>query len=111
VHSGWSQHLWYSQDLTHCADFVFEELPQGLYQLKLQILRQSTHIVMALDGMAVLLSGSWGRTGLYHIRVERALYQECWLDTLLGLQFVPAQMGPDLSTQHLTALLTAVSMR
>jgi len=59
-------------DLPH---LILEELPERLNELKLQVLGQAAHIVVALDGVAVLLATAWGRAALNDIRVQRALQE------------------------------------
>ena len=46
-----------TQSLAHHADLVLEEELQGLYQCKLQILRQAAHVVVGLDGPLSRMSG------------------------------------------------------
>jgi len=50
-----------------------EQLPQRLDQRELEVLGEAAHIVVALDRVAVLLLAAGRRTGLYHVRVQRAL--------------------------------------
>jgi len=54
-------------------DLVFEELPDGLDELEVQVLRQSAHVVVTLDGRRRSADGGGA---LDHVRVERALCQE-----------------------------------
>jgi hypothetical protein len=48
---------------------VLEELPEWLNERELQVLRQAPNIVVALDGVAVLLTTAGGWAALNHIRV------------------------------------------
>ncbi len=59
-------------------DLVLEEGAQGLDQLELDVLGQTTHVVVGLD-----IGRSVSTARLDHVRVERALHQE--LDFLAGL--------------------------
>ena len=58
----------------HPACFIhLEQLSQGLHQLKIEILGQAPHVVVALDGVAVLAPTARGRAALYHIWIQCAL--------------------------------------
>ena len=50
--------------------YYLEEFPQGFNEGEVQILREPPHIVVGLDGVAVLLPAAWWRAGLNHIRVQ-----------------------------------------
>ena len=53
-------HLRDAQQAPHGPDFILEEFPEGLDELKLQVLGQAADVMMAFDGVAVLLPGPWG---------------------------------------------------
>jgi len=50
-----------------------EKLLKGLDEGELQVLGQPPHVVVALDGVAVLLPAAGRRARLYHVRVQCAL--------------------------------------
>lgn len=55
---------------------VFEQLPEGLNQLELQVFGESSYVVVALNGVAVLLAAAGRWTALNHIRVQGALQEQ-----------------------------------
>jgi hypothetical protein len=65
--------LRHPQQPSYLAHLVLEQLPEGLHQLELQVLGQAAHIVVGLDGVAVLLAAARGRAGLDDVGVQRAL--------------------------------------
>lgn len=83
-------HVGHAQEAAHLSHFVLEELPQRLHQFKLQVLWQSTNVVMALDHVAVLLARAGRWAGLNDVRVQRALHQERRLDAAFCNEVVPA---------------------
>lgn len=58
------------------AHLILEQLTEGLNESELQVLGQAAHIVVRLDGVAVLLARAGGWAGLDHVRVQGALHQE-----------------------------------
>ena len=60
------------------ADFILEEFTERFNELEFHILRKSAHIVVGFDG------GSGGGTGLYHVGIQGALYQEFHVFQLIG---------------------------
>ena len=55
---------WQAQGHAQLADFVFEQLAQGLQQLEAQGFRQATHVVMALDGGGLLGAAAFDDVGV-----------------------------------------------
>jgi hypothetical protein len=65
--------LGHLQQPAYLAHLVLEQLPEWLHQLELQVLGQAAHVVVGLDGVAVLLAAAGGRARLDDVRVQRAL--------------------------------------
>src|SRR5207302_1605604 len=61
--------------LTNATHLVLEQGAQRLDERELQIVRQPTHVVVALD-----VRGTGTAAGFDHVRIQRALHQE--LDAL-----------------------------
>lgn len=61
--------------ILYCVNnhLIFEELPERFYELELQILGQTSNIVMTLDSVTVFLTTAWWWAALNHIRVQCAL--------------------------------------
>ena len=70
-----------AQSLADYTDLVLEQQLDGLHQLKLQILGQTTHIVVGLDSLLALS----GLLGLQNVGVDGALCQEGHIVQLTSL--------------------------
>eukprot|EP00955_Chlamydomonas_euryale_P039098 351299-Chlamydomonas_euryale.AAC.6 len=70
-----------------CAHLVLKQLTERLDERKLQVLGQPAHVMVALDGVRVLLAAAGRRARLNHVGVQRPLHQELALvvDRLLEL--------------------------
>lgn len=68
--------LWDTQNAAQLPHFVFKELPQWLNELEFHVLGQAANVVVALDGVAVLLALTRGGAALDDVGVERALHQK-----------------------------------
>ena len=66
----------------HGSHLILEQFAERFDQSKLQVGRQTAHVVMTLDGRR----GASHRDGLDHVRVERPLDEE--LDVAHGARFV-----------------------
>jgi len=72
--------MWQTERDTQLAHFFLEQLAQRLEQLQVQGLRQTAHVVAALDGLALLaLAGRFD-----HVRVDGALRQPLRIGQLVG---------------------------
>mmetsp|Transcript_21332 Transcript_21332/g.63931 ORF Transcript_21332/g.63931 Transcript_21332/m.63931 type:complete len:420 (+) Transcript_21332:678-1937(+) len=79
--------LWHAQQAAHGTHLVLKQLTERLDERKLQVLGQPAHVMVALDGVRVLLAAAGRRARLNHVGVQRPLHQELALvvDRLLEL--------------------------